>query len=27
MFSERVRAMFDVGRPLPGEAAADAGLV
>ncbi len=27
MFSERVRAMLDVGRPLPGEAAADSGLV
>ena len=27
MFSERVRAMCDVGRPLPGVAAADAGLV
>ncbi|WP_162814941.1 FAD-binding protein [Erythrobacter aureus] len=27
MFSERVRTMLDVGRPLPGEAAADSGLV
>ncbi|MBX7481090.1 FAD-binding protein [Qipengyuania qiaonensis] len=27
MFSERVRAMCDVGRPLPGVAAVDAGLV
>ena len=26
MFSERVRAMLDVGQPLAGESAADAGL-
>ena len=26
MFSERVRALLDVGRPLPGEHAADSGL-